>query len=290
MVKTNEVTGKTLVCGIIGDPVEHSVSPAMHNAAFRKLGLDYIYLPFRVKPENLEKAINGMRVLQIRGLSVTLPHKVAVMQYLDEIDPLAAKIEAVNTIVNENGKLKGYNTDAAGFIQALKQNGTKLKDSRVIILGAGGAARALAFALADNGAEITILNRKQELDWAVALAVRIGKAYNSEISALELSTKNLKQSLAGADILVNATSVGMSPKINETLVPVNLWRPGLTVFDVIYNPVATRLLIDAEKAGAKTIGGLEMLVGQGTVAFKLWTGEKAPEAIMKRAALEALRS
>lgn len=288
MVRTNEVTGKTRVCGIIGDPVEHSVSPAMHNAAFRELKLDYIYLPFRVAPENLKKAIDGMRALHICGLSVTLPHKVAVMQYLDEIDPLAAKIGAVNTIVNENEKLKGYNTDAAGFIQALKQNGIKLSDRQAVILGAGGAARALAFALADNGAEITILNRKQELDWAVALAARIGKAYNKEIPALGLSSKNLNRALDGADILVNATSVGMSPKINETLVPVDLWRPELTVFDVIYNPVETKLLIEAKKAGAKTIGGLEMLVGQGTVAFELWTGEKAPEEVMRKAAIKAL--
>ena len=289
MVKIKEITGKTRVCGLIGDPVEHSISPAMHNAAFQALGLDYIYLPFRVASEDLKKAIDGMRALNLCGLNVTIPHKVAVMQYLDELDPLAEKIGAVNTIVNNDGKLKGYNTDAAGFIKALAASGMKPAGKHVALLGAGGAARAIAFALADNGAEITILNRKQELNWAVELAARVGKAYKKKFQALELNIKALKATLADTDILVNATSVGMFPKIDDTLVPAGLIKPGLAVYDIIYNPIETKLLKEAGQAGAKTIGGLDMLVGQGTIAFELWTGKKAPVEIMKKAATKALR-
>ncbi len=289
MVKTNNISGKTRVCGIIGDPIEHTISPAMHNAAFAALGLDYVYVPFHVKPKELTKAIGGMRVLNMCGLNVTIPHKVAVMPLLDELDPLAEKIGAVNTIVNDNGKLKGYNTDAAGFIQGLLTSGAKPGEKTVVVLGAGGAARAITFALADHGAEITILNRKEELDWALELAARVGKAYDKEIGALELNSNNLKKALARADILVNATSVGMSPKNDDTLVSSNLLRPGLVVYDIVYNPVATRLLKEAKQAGAQTISGVDMLVGQGAAAFELWTGEKAPVEIMKKAAMKVLK-
>ena len=284
----DRVSGKTRVCGLIGDPVEHSMSPVMHNAAFREMGLDYLYVPFRVKPEALGEAIEGMRALNIKGLNVTIPHKVAVLQLLDELDPLAEKIGAVNTIVNDDGLLKGYNTDASGCLQALLEKGVEPEGKNVVLLGAGGAARAVSFILADRGAHLVILNRPEELDWAQELAGRISQIFGKEVVAQELNSGNLAKHLGNADILVNATSVGMSPNIDETPVTADLLKPGLIVYDIIYNPIKTRLLREAEIAGAKTIGGLDMLVWQGALAFEKWTGQKAPVELMKQEAIKLL--
>ena len=282
------ISGKTRICGLIGDPVEHSMSPVMHNAAFRELGLDYVYLPFRVKKEEVGGAIEGMRALNLRGLNVTIPHKVAVLRLLDKLDPLAAKIGAVNTIVNEDGRLTGYNTDAGGFLQALLAKGVEPGGKSVAVIGAGGAARAITFILADKKARLVILNRAEELDWAKELAGRIRQTFGQEVEALELNRGNLTEVLKKADVVVNATSVGMSPNIGETSVEADLLRPGLVVYDIVYNPIKTRLLREAEAAGAKTIGGLDMLVWQGALAFEMWTGQKAPVDLMKREAAKLL--
>ncbi len=284
------VSGKTRLCGIIGDPVEHTMSPAMHNAAFTALGIDYLYVPFRVKKEELGKAIEGMRALNIKGLNVTIPHKVAVLPLLDRLDTLAEKIGAVNTIVNDDGALIGYNTDATGFLQALLERGIEPKGKKVVILGAGGASRAISFILADRGAHLVILNRLLELDWANELASRISQIFTEEVEALELNRENLTRALGKADILVNATSVGMSPDIDETPVPSDLLKPGLIVYDIVYNPIKTKLLKEAEAAGAKTIGGVDMLVWQGAIAFEKWTGQKAPVELMKKEAIKLLQS
>ena len=229
-----------------------------------------------------------MRALNICGLNVTIPHKVTVVPLLDELDSLAEKIGAVNTIVNNGGKLKGYNTDAMGFLRVLTERGIALRGKHTVLLGAGGAARAIAFALADNGAEITILNRKEELDWAVELAAKVGKVFGKRFAAMELKSSNLKKALTDADILVNATSAGMSPKIEETPVAADLLRLGLLVYDIVYNPAETRLLREARQAGAQTINGREMLVWQGAAAYELWTGQKAPVDIMMKAATKVL--
>jgi shikimate dehydrogenase len=283
------ISSKTKICGLIGDPVEHSVSPAMHNAAFSSLGLDYIYLPFRVARDNLTRAIDGLKALNIRGLNVTIPHKVAVIPLLDEMEPLAEKIGAVNTIVNDKGRLKGYNTDAGGFLKALLERGVEPKGKKVIVLGAGGASRAISFTLAERGAEIVILNRRLEMDWAFKLAGSISQLSAKEVKALELNDENLSSVLEAADILVNATSVGMSPNSNESPLPARLLKPELVVFDAVYNPLKTRLLAEAEAAGAETISGIDMLVWQGALAFELWTGARAPIDIMKAKAIESLK-
>ncbi len=282
------ISGRARICGVIGDPIEHTMSPIMHNAAFEKLGLDYLYVPFRVRMEELGEAIEGMKALNIRGLNVTIPHKVAVIPFLDELDPLAEKIGAVNTIVNDDGVLKGYNTDAGGFMQALLEKGIEPKGKNVVVLGAGGASRAISFILAERGADLVILNRLLELDWAEELAARISHSFKKEVEALELSEGNLTTALGKADILVNATSVGMTD-IGETPVLSRLLTPGLIVFDVIYNPVKTRLLAEAESAGAETISGLDMLVWQGALAFEMWTGQKAPVELMKEVTIEVLQ-
>ncbi|MDD5039458.1 MAG: shikimate dehydrogenase [Dehalococcoidales bacterium] len=284
------ISGKTTICGIIGDPVEHSMSPVMHNAAFRETDIDYLYVPFRVKKEELGKAIEGMKALNIKGLNVTIPHKVAVLQFLNEVDSLAQKIGAVNTIVNDDGVLTGYNTDATGFLQALVEKEIEPKDKKIVILGAGGASRAVSFILASRGAHLVILNRLLELDWAKDLAQRISQNFNHEVEAGELNRANLAKVLSNCDILVNTTSVGMSPRVDETPVDADLLRPGLVVFDIVYNPINTRLLREAGKAGAQAISGVDMLVWQGASAFEKWTGQKAPIAVMKKETIKLLQA
>lgn len=287
-MRDNTISGKTKLCGVIGDPIEHTMSPVMQNAAFREKGVDYLYASFRVKPAELGKAIAGMRALNIRGLNVTIPHKVTVIPFLDKLDPLAEKIGAVNTIVNEDGVLKGYNTDASGFLQALLEKGIKPEGKDVVVLGAGGASRAISLILADQGAHLVILNRLEEFDWAEELAGRISQTFNTEVKARELNRENLTKTLKKADILVNATSVGMSPDTDRTPVDSDLLRPGLVVFDIVYNPRETRLIRESEAAGAETISGVEMLVWQGALAFEKWTGQKAPADLMRQEAIRLL--
>jgi shikimate dehydrogenase len=281
-----KVTGKTKICGVIGDPVEHTISPAMQNAAFEAMGLDYFYLPFRVESKELENAVQGARAMQMRGLNVTIPHKVAVLAFLDELDNIAENLGAVNTIVNNEGCLKGYNTDASGFYQALIGAGVNPSGKNITILGAGGAARAVSFVLADRGASMTILNRDEGR--AEKLADSLMRLFRREVVVGGLQKKNLIKTLDTTEILINTTSVGMLPQSGASPIPVGLIKKGQVVFDIIYNPGKTALLTEAEEAGAKTIGGIEMLVQQGAAAFELWTGRKAPVEVMRRAALEAL--
>jgi len=282
------ISANTKLCGVIGDPIEHTMSPAIHNAAFIQMGLDYIYIPFHVKEEELGKAIDGMRALNIRGLNVTLPHKVTIIPFLDELDSLAGKIGAVNTVTNDEGVLKGSNTDASGFLQALLEGGIEPKGKRVVVLGAGGASRAITFILAERGAHLVILNRR--LERAEELAGRLSMAFNKEVKALELVVDNLAQVLGETDILINTTSVGMSPNISETPVPSNLLRPDLIVSDIVYNPIKTRLLREAEEAGAKTINGVDMFVWQGALSFERWTGVKAPVDLMRDEVIKELQN
>jgi shikimate dehydrogenase len=285
---TGNISGHTVVCGIIGDPIEHTMSPAIHNAAFQAMGLDYVYVAFDVKGEGLRQAIEGMRALGMRGMSVTIPHKVAALPLMDKLDPLAEKIGAVNTVVNDNGILTGYNTDATGFLQAMLEKGVDPAGKNVTIVGAGGASRAVSFILADRGASPVILNRIEEIDWAIDLAARISESFGKDVEALELTSDNLAGVLEKTEILVNATSVGMSPNVDNTPVPADLLRADLTVYDIVYNPVKTRLLQNAEAAGATIISGVDMLVWQGVVAFEKWTGQKPPVEIMKAEALKFL--
>jgi len=277
----NMVTGKTKVCVLLGDPVEHTMSPAMHNAAFAALGLDYIYIPFRVGAGELAAAVAGLKALNVRGFNVTIPHKVAVMPLLDRLDPMAEKIGAVNTVVNDEGVLTGCNTDAAGFLRALREQGIEPAGRNVVILGAGGASRAVSYILAENGARLTIVNREVELDWAKELARRLYADFHREVNVLGLASGELPAALREADILVNATSVGMNPLSEASPVLAALLTPRLVVYDVVYSPVMTRLLRDAESIGARTISGIDMLVWQGALAFEKWTGQQPPFDLMR---------
>jgi shikimate dehydrogenase len=282
------INGPTRICGVMGDPVGHSVSPAMHNAAFRALGLNYVYLPFNVSNAGLKGAVGGIRALNIEGMNVTIPHKVAVVPLLDEIEPLAQRISAVNVIHNKGGKLTGGNTDAEGFLRLLKERGVDAQGLRTVVLGAGGASRAICFALASIGAHITILNRTAGR--AADLAAETMEYKGRTFEALEMNPVNLANALAGADLVINATCVGMAPDVEKSPVSRELIERRHIVVDIVYNPIKTRLMKDAEKAGATAIGGLDMLAWQGALSFEIWTGCEAPIDVMRRAAAAALRS
>jgi len=284
-----KVSGRTKVCAVIGDPVEHSLSPCFQNAAFQHLKLDFIYVAFTVKAENLGDAISGVRSLGIYGLNVTMPHKISVIKYLDELDERADRIKSVNTILNRNGKLIGYTTDGIGVLNALKYNGVDPKGKKVVILGAGGAARSASYALSEVAGELVILNRTIERARNLASKVRKLIGSHADVKWDGLTEESLRREVREADILINATPVGMSPDVNGTLVEKRLLHPDMVVFDMIYHPLKTRLLREAEEVGAKTINGLSMLIHQGAASFEIWTGVEAPVDIMMKAAEEEIR-
>jgi shikimate dehydrogenase len=279
------ISGKTRVCAIIGDPVQHSLSPVIHNAAFNELGLNLVYVAFNVGVTELKDAILGAKTLGIHGLNITMPHKHSVMNYLDKINMTAKNIGAVNTILNKNGILIGYNTDGAGAMLALKENGICTEEKKLVLLGAGGAAKAIAYQAAQEVEELVILNRTVEKAKQLA---KILHSFNAKVIGKMLSNNVLYKELTTANILVNATSVGMYPDNNNSPVPSDLLTSDLCVMDIIYNPLNTKLLNDAKYAGAKTITGVDMLIYQGAVAFEIWTKCTAPVEVMKKAALNEL--
>jgi len=281
-----KISGKTRVCAVIGDPVEHSLSPAMHNAAFQKLGLNIVYVAFKVTKNELKYAISGARSLGFLGLNVTMPHKNAVISYLDEVDSTAEAIGAVNTIRNNQGKLAGYNTDGKGAMIALQESGVDPEEKKMLLLGAGGAAKAIAFQAVQEVEELVILNRTPEK--AEQLAELLFKKFGSKVKGGALSVNVLKKEMKTADILVNAIPVGMHPDVNMSPVPSDLLRRDLCVMDIVYNPLETKLVKDAKAVGAKVVLGLEMLLYQGAVSFEIWTNCPAPVDVMKKAALEKL--
>lgn len=280
------VSGKTKVCGLIGDPVDHSLSPCLQNAAFRNCGLDIVYVAFRVERGKLEAAIDGVRSLGMLGLNVTMPHKVDVVQYLDELDEATKCIGSVNTILNQGGRLIGSTTDGKGALETLRYNGVEPKGKKVVILGAGGVSRSISCTLAKEAKELVILNRT--LGKAEELVKDLGAmpSVTASAEAAELTDRNAQRELRDADILINATSMGMHPQEELTPVDPSLLRPGLVIFDLVYEPFETRLLAEAKKRGAKVIDGLTMLVFQGAVSFETWTGVEAPVEVMMKAAAE----
>jgi len=276
-------------CYVIGFPLGHSLSPVMYETAFRALGLDYKFEPRPVRPGELgEFMASTMRMSKVRGASVTIPHKVAVIGHLDELDSVASRIGAVNTVVNNGGWLKGYNTDGIGAIRALEEAHGSLSDAKAVLMGAGGAARAIAYHLSLIVQKLIILNRTPRNADSLVKDFAAHPECRAKITAGPLDEKHLGEAIVEADILVNATSLGMTPNIIGTPVDVGLLRPGLLVFDVVYNPLMTRLLREAEAAGARTLTGSKMLAYQGAEAFKLWTGAEAPVELMLRTVEEAL--
>ena len=276
------------MCGVIGDPIEHTLSPTIHNAAFNHLKLDFVFLAFRVKAADLENAVRGMRGLGIYGLNVTMPHKSTVISFLDEVDPTVQFLGSANTILNKDGKLSGFNTDGVGALKALRENGAELSEKKVLLLGAGGAAKALAFALAEEVGELVVLNRAAEK--ARELAEALGRMFNKKVVGGSLSPDAIAKNLRASDILINATSVGMKPNLSQSIVAPQWLKSDLVVMDIIYDPVETKLARDAKAAGAKVISGVEMLIYQGAASFEIWTGRAAPIEVMRRAALNKLSS
>jgi shikimate dehydrogenase len=278
------VGGATKIVGVIGDPIEHSLSPRMHNAAFEYLGLDFLYLPFRVLEKDLKNAVRGARAFNLKGFNVTIPHKVSIIKFLDDVDLIARKIGAVNTVVNQEGELLGYNTDGLGALEALREGGVDPKGKKIVVIGAGGASRAITFQLAGECSKLTILNRTKIKAVKLAKLIDVG----TEVQGRSLTPKSLESSLNDSDILINTTSVGMHPNVNESPVPKAFLHKDLVVFDIVYNPLETLLLKYARNAGAKSINGVGMLVNQGAISFKMWTGHEAPKDIMRKAVVDGL--
>lgn len=277
------ITGKTKLIGLLGYPISHSLSPTMHNAAFSHLGLDYAYLTFDTKEDNLADVITAMRVLNVRGFNVTMPNKKNVLPLLDEVSAEARMIGSVNTVLHENGRLIGYNTDGKGYVQSLIEKGVFVTGKKIVIAGAGGASRSVAIQLAvDGAAEVVILNRT--LEKAAEICNVIQKNISTcKVEALELTEENLGQKLSEADIFINSTALGMHPLEDKSVVtdPGMLHRE-LIVTDLIYKPSKTKLLEIAEGAGCKVINGLGMMIWQGAAAFKIWTGVDMPVDYIKR--------
>lgn len=277
----SNVSGKTGLLCLIGSPVGHSKSPVMYNYSFEKMGLDYIYLAFDISVEKVPDAIAAMKTLKMRGANVTMPCKSEVVKYMDELSPAARIIGAVNTIINDNGKLTGHITDGVGFVRSLKEEGVEVKGKKLTILGAGGAATAIQVQCALDGAkEISIFNIKDEFFEKAKITVENIKKEvpecNVNLYDLEDEQK-LNEEISASDILINGTSVGMHPNEEQTNVKdTSVFRKDLVVADAVYNPKKTKLLKDAEAAGSKIVGGLGMLLYQGAEAFKLYTGLEMP--------------
>ena len=276
------IDAKTKVCAVIGHPVGHSLSPEMHNAAFEALELPYVYVAHDVEPGQVRTALEGIRALGYRGLSVTIPHKVEAMHAVDEVDETARGIGCINTVVNDDGRLFGTNSDGRGALGALREAGADPEGRRVVILGSGGAARAIAITLAREAPpeRITILGI--EMDQLEQLVSDVRERGRSEVGGEELTDESLRRAIGQADLLLHCSPVGMHPNEGRSLVPAELLRPELVVFDAVYNPRRTRLLQDAAAAGCRTVEGIEMFLGQAYVQFELWTGQEAPRDVMRR--------
>ena len=289
---TMAIHGKTRVVGVFGDPVEHTLSPPMQNRAFAAMGLPYVYVPWHVSAEYLADAVAAIRALRLKGVNVTIPHKVAVLDLLDEVTPQARLIGAVNTIENRNGRLIGHNTDAPGFLRSLvEETGVTPEGQRFLLLGAGGAARAIAVQLLLSGARSLVLANRSLARAQQLCQFLDGLVPQTHVEAIALNTQSEEflQALVHADVLVNTTSAGMYPHHKEPpLVSADLLRRELLVCDIVYTPRRTALLKEAERAGCRVLSGLGMLAHQGALAIEIWTGRQAPVELMKQTLDEEL--
>lgn len=298
------VDGKTKILGVIGDPIEHTFSPAMHNAGLDALNLNYIYLPFHIKPDRLNECIEGAKSFGIQGLNVTIPHKTNVMKHLDEIDQVASMIGAVNTIQfnfdennessNQNNETsvttKGFNTDGYGCVRAIKEK-TSINNKKVTITGAGGAARAVAFQIASSGIdELSILNRNVSKAESLAndLESNLSEA-GIDITINSCEIENLKRELDSSDIFIDTTPIGMYPNVDDKpIASADMLHEELVVNDIVYTPMETSLIKEALKANAEVVYGYKMLLYQGIRSFEIWLGREAPVDVMEKALLDVL--
>lgn len=275
------ITGHTTLLALIGSPVGHSGSPAMYNYSFERLGLDYAYVAFDVKEQDVKQALDAMRLFHMRGMNVTMPDKVEAAKHMDELSPAAQIIGAVNTIVNEDGKLIGHMTDGEGFVNNLRDHGVEVRNKKITVAGGGGAATAIQVQCALDGAkEITIFNKKDAFfERTLETADKIRKAVPScVVNVYDIDdTAKMTEEIKESDIFVNATIVGMKPMDDLSVVKdLSAFHEGLVVADAVYNPEETKLLREAKEAGCKCVGGKGMLLWQGVSAFKLYTGKDMP--------------
>ena len=287
MQERTSINPQTRVYALIGNPVSHSMSPAIHNGAFMELNIDSIYVAFQV--EDVKNALAGMRALDnFRGMSVTIPHKIEVMQYVDEIPDVDRHIGSINTVVKEDGKLIGFGTDGPGALKAIGDAGVELAGKNVLMLGAGGAARAIAFTLGQKGGigELVLLDINEEFLNNLTGDLRNGT--DATITPGLLDSPTVEEHMASADLIINCTPVGMHPNEDATLVPEHLFRPGQVVFDVVYNPLETKLLRQAKAKGLKAIPGVEMFINQAILQFERFAGADAPEELMRSVVMEQL--
>lgn len=279
------ITGHTELIGLIAYPIRHSSSPAMHNEAFAKLGLDYAYLAFEVENKDLEDTIKGFRAMKVRGCNVSMPNKTVVHKYLDKLSPAAELCGAVNTVVNDNGVLTGHITDGIGCMLALKDAGVDVIGKKITIVGAGGAATAIQVQAALDGvAEISIFNVKDKFfENAEKTVNKLREKTNCKVNLYDLADLDkLKEEIASSVLFINATGMGMKPLEGQTYIPdTTFFRPDLVVLDIVYAPRETALLKLAKEAGCRTLNGLGMMLFQGAAAFKLWTGKEMPIEHMK---------
>ena len=281
-----QITGQTKIVGIIGEPITHSRSPQIHNAAIAALGLDYVYVPFHVQPDDLGAAIEGFKAANVVGINVTIPHKQYVIPYLDEISREATLIGAVNTVIFKDGAISGENTDAPGFLQAMQEDGLDVpQGGSAVVIGAGGSARAIVVALALAGVRmICIANRT--VSRAVALATDLSEKTGVSIYGIGLDDSKLSDAVGTSQLIVNTASTSMDVS-HPLLIDPEWLEPQSIVYDIVYTPPETRLLRAAAEKDCHTIGGLGMLVHQGAIAFERWTGINPPVEIMRQALQDA---
>ncbi|MFH2012840.1 MAG: shikimate dehydrogenase [Pseudomonadota bacterium] len=281
------VNTSTQLCAVIGRPVLHSLSPAIHNAAFEFLGLDFVYVAFPV--ENVKGAMEGMRALgNFRGMSVTIPHKTEVMKYVDEIAVVDRNIGSINTVIHEQDKLIGLGTDGSGALKALFDSGVELDGKNILMLGAGGAARAISFTLAQNTKlrELSLLDINEAILQGLKTDLEAGT--DAAIKSGLLTEALLAVEVERADVIIHCTPVGMHPNVNASLVPPELFRPGQVVFDIVYTPFETKLLTEAKSRGLRVIPGVELFINQAALQFEHFTGVEAPVEVMRRVVMEHL--
>lgn len=288
MADLGRIDGRTKLLGLLATPIGHSLSPAMHNMSLRKLGLNYAYMAFEVGNEQLADVVTGMRALNVRGFNVSMPNKTKILPLLDELSPAAQFAGAVNTVVNEDGKLIGHITDGTGYMRSLKEAGVDVVGKKMTLMGAGGAATAIAIQAALDGvSEISIFNREDEYFQRAEKNAQIineeMKEVNCKVNVYRLEDHGrLKEEISTSDILTNGTGVGMKPLEGQSLVTDASWlRPELFVSDVVYIPRKTALLELAESVGCKTLNGLGMMLWQGAKAFEIWTGQEMPVEYVK---------
>lgn len=280
----NRIDSHTVLYGVIGDPVRHSKSPIMMNRAFRETGINGAYMAFHITPDKLGEFVAGIRAMGIRGVNVTIPHKLDIMKHMDEIDAGAKAIGAVNTIVNDNGRLIGYNTDGIGYVRSLKEEAEpELAGKRIVVIGAGGASRGIVYALAgEQPASMIIANR------SVERAKELAQAFDSLADIRVIANDGLQEACKEADVVINTTSVGMFPHTDASPIDASWLKPGAVASDLIYNPLRTKFLLEAERNGCRAHGGLGMFIYQGAYAFEYWTGRLAPVAAMRETVLQSL--